>query len=469
MKKQWITVFVGLLITAALSAQTLDERIKDAVNGLAQVTRMEVVIYPPVIQGTGSPSELSRYLHQKIDTYALISRRFNVVQPTRGGDQGRIEGSYIVAENDIVTVTLKLTSDSNVVIVAREFDIPLAELEKLELAWLPPGVQTQEEVKEREEIFVQPPSPASSPAPSPPPFTLTARPNSVTRTYYDGEELFVTVWADKDCYFKVYHIDVDGKMKMIYPNEYNRNNFLRANTEMTVPRDEVRFVLHEPFGQETILVTASPEQFTNLDSEMTPVTATRETVTRVSRGGSLVLNRQNTSAVTVSERFTFIILPASFADEVFTYKKPTDMAGAIQSLRSEITGKGGQFNGDEQEGVFSGNDFEGSYRISGGDIIVTLRYQRNAQTEPSTRGASGYNFSFAKPGNITQAVNTVRSGITGKGGSFNGNESAGNFEASGIAGEYRVADRVNVTISAKPFIVPNSLIEREVKNFFGVR
>jgi hypothetical protein len=345
-------------------------------------------------------------------------------------------------------------------------------LEKLELAWLPPGVQTQEEAREREEIFVpvenQSPAVPAQPA-SPPPFTVTAWPNSATRTYYDGEELLVTVWADKNCYFKVYHIDVDGQMQMIYPNEYNRDNFLKANTEMIVPRDEVSFILHEPFGQETIMVTASAEQFTNLDREMTPVRATRETITRVSRGGSLVLNRQNTSAATVSERFTFTILPTSFVDDVYTYKKPADMAGAIQSIRSEITGNGGRFTGNEQEGSFSGNDFEGSYRISGGDIIVTLRHQRNAQTEPSTRGASGYNFSFDKPGNITQAVNTVRSGITGKGGSFNGNESAGNFEASGIAGEYRVADKVNVTISAKPFIISNSLIEKEVKSFFGVK
>jgi endonuclease III len=88
MKKQWSMVFIGLLIAAALSAQTLDERIKDAVNGLVQVSRIDVVILPPVIQGTDAPSEFSRYLHQKIDTYAIISRRFNVIQPTRGGGGG---------------------------------------------------------------------------------------------------------------------------------------------------------------------------------------------------------------------------------------------------------------------------------------------------------------------------------------------------------------------------------------------
>jgi hypothetical protein len=52
---------------------------------------------------------------------------------------------------------------------------------------------------------------------------------------------------------------------------------------------------------------------------------------------------------------------------------------------------------------------------------------------------------------------------------FNGNEQAGSFQASGIAGLYQIADLVNVTIVDKPFIVPNSLIEKEVKKFFGVR
>jgi hypothetical protein len=80
---------------------------------------------------------------------------------------------------------------------------------------------------------------------------------------------------------------------------------------------------------------------------------------------------------------------------------------------------------------------------------------------------SGFNFSFTRPGNISRAVQTVRSGIEGKGGTFSGNEQQGNFNASGIAGQYRVADMVNVTITEKPFIIPNSLIEREVKNYFG--
>jgi hypothetical protein len=144
----------------------------------------------------------------------------------------------------------------------------------------------------------------------------------------------------------------------------------------------------------------------------------------------------------------------------------------LQTMRTGIQGRGGQFNGNEREGSFSETGIQGTYRVSGGNIIFTLKEERNKNTRPSTRGISaqgGYNFSFDKPGNIAQAVNTVKTGIVQKGGSFNGDERAGSFIASGISGEYNIVDKVDVTIIDKPRIIPNSLIEKEVKKFFGVR
>jgi hypothetical protein len=59
--------------------------------------------------------------------------------------------------------------------------------------------------------------------------------------------------------------------------------------------------------------------------------------------------------------------------------------------------------------------------------------------------------------------------ITQKGGSFAGNESSGSFAVSKIVGEYAIANQVTVLIIDKPAIIPNSLIENEVKKFFGVK
>jgi hypothetical protein len=173
----------------------------------------------------------------------------------------------------------------------------------------------------------------------------------------------------------------------------------------------------------------------------------------------------------VNTRFTFTILQPSSTNETLTYEKPDDMREFLQTMRSEIQGRGGQFNGNEREGSFSETGIQGTYRVSGGNIIFTIRQERNRTTQPSTRGVNtnrGYNFSFDRPGDIRQAVNAVKTGIAQKGGSFNGDERTGSFTASGISGEYSIIDKVDVTIIDKPRVIPNSLIEKEVKKFFGV-
>jgi hypothetical protein len=314
MKNKLSGLLVFLFLGVALSAQTLDDRIKNVVDGLAQRTRIEVLIYPPVIQGTDTPTALSRYLHQKIGTYAVINNSFSVVQPSRGGPpKGRIEGSYLQA-GDKVIVTLKLISDRDLAVAAGEFDISLDELERLNLAWLPDNRETQEEVQQQEEIFA--PVPLDIPV-SVSGFAVEVWPNSETRTYYDGEKLEIRVRANRDCYFKVYHVDVHGRIQLIFPNvlDYpgtlplNRDNFLPADTELAVPRGTVDFVLGEPFGQETILMYAAAEQFPGIEEEMlsasTGTMATRETVANLGRGGSLV---NSAHPGVVGARFSFTIL-----------------------------------------------------------------------------------------------------------------------------------------------------------------
>jgi hypothetical protein len=470
-----------LLLTAVLSAQTLDERIKSAVDGLAQRFIVEAAISPPVIDGSDTTSGLSRYLYQEIETYAVNHRGFKVV-PAGRGLNARITGVYLQA-GDKVRVNLRLISDQNTVIAASQFDIGLDELKQLNLAWLPENMKAQEEVQRREEILNSVP-PASSASATPASssrvpvqgLAIDVRPNSETRTYYDGEKLGVIVWADRDCFIKVYHIDVNNQMQLIFPNRLdspgvqpvNRDNFLPADTELTVPRGAVDFVLHEPFGAETILVYASIAQFPDIEQEMfSPGTrAARETVEALTRGGSLAGNGPNISAAAiVSARFTFSILASSLEEDTFSYKKPADMAGALRSLRAELAGLGANLSGNEREGVFSGPGMEGSYRVNGGDLVLTLR--RRGPQPSASRGARGYSFSFDRPRNLDAALNTVRTGIAAKGGSFTGNEREGRFQAGGIAGAYQVAERVNVSIIEKPLIIPNSLIEREVRNFFG--
>jgi len=75
--------------------------------------------------------------------------------------------------------------------------------------------------------------------------------------YYDGEDMFITLSAKEDCFFVIYHLDVNDKMQLIYPNYLDMGkNFLRSGTTRTIPESSY-FRLHAPFGEERILLYAA--------------------------------------------------------------------------------------------------------------------------------------------------------------------------------------------------------------------
>lgn len=84
--------------------------------------------------------------------------------------------------------------------------------------------------------------------------------------FYEGENLVLRLFSERDCYFKLYLVRADGKAQLIFPNIYNGNNFLKASTLTEVPGDkEVAagfvFTMTEPFGREYIKVVASTVPF----------------------------------------------------------------------------------------------------------------------------------------------------------------------------------------------------------------
>jgi hypothetical protein len=266
------------------------------------------------------------------------------------------------------------------------------------------------------------------------------------RTYFYRDTLNITVTADKNCYFKVIYIDADNQMTMIYPNPRDRNNELKANTPRAIFENE-KISFWGPYGTETIAVVASAEQFVNIEREYNaPLVQTAKT------GES-------------EARYTITILKP---DEEYEYTLPENMAEIIQTMRRDALAAGGTFEGNERSGFYILNSVRGSYLVASDTIQFAFYILDEKNAGVQARGST-YNFSFTKPQNIAQAVQTVRSGIESKGGMFSGNDQQGNFKAEGIAGQYNVSDYVNVTITEKPFIIPNSLIEKEIKNFFGVK
>jgi hypothetical protein len=475
-------IFAG---TAFLAAEDLDVLIKRAVDGLGSrlTAPVEVSVEEVFLEGTVSPSAFSRHLTSRIYHHAPGNPLFMVVSPSRGrgifrpmpgGPQKCVIKGGFLREGDLVRVTLRLVEENrNFIMESRDFTVPVS---KLEHALLPDNFKTVEEIKEREEIFTPPAPPPTAPPSNVPVFSIKAWPDSDTATYIDGDEMKITLLANQNCYVAVYHIDVNGQRRLYFPNWENRDNYLAANTPRIVPEAPVQLTLCAPFGQETIWVIASGEPFQNIEAEFVEIQeASRAAINAVrsaageSRGAILQRKPGSAPALGTTETwFNFTILPATYADAVFQYRRPAGMADAVRAMESEIRQQGGTFTGNEQEGTFSANGIQGGYRVSGNTLTLSIRYLGNQA--PLTRGgASAYNFSFDKPANIRQAVQTVRAGIENKGGAFSGDENTGNFRASGIAGQYTVTDRVNVTIHEKPALIPNSLIAKEIKKFFNVK
>jgi len=157
-----------------------------------------------------------------------------------------------------------------------------------------------------------------------------------------------------------------------------------------------------------------------------------------------------------------------FADEVviYSFQKPDDMAAVVREMRNIASSFRGTFSGDENRGSFSGfgSNAVVTYSVNENMITYTLTFVGDVNNTMQQKLL--HSFTIDLPRNIVQALEAVRGGVEGKGGFFHGNEYGGYFRNSGIMGNYVVGERVTFYIFEKPFIIPNSLIEREIRNYF---
>jgi len=106
--------------------------------------------------------------------------------------------------------------------------------------------------------------------------------------YYDKEILFISLRSDIDCYFVVYHLDVNNNIQLILPNRWEiGTNSLKAGVERVVPENTF-FLLGEPYGEERILVYASESPINIPDDQYRSRSISEEDLTAPSaiwRGG----------------------------------------------------------------------------------------------------------------------------------------------------------------------------------------
>ena len=79
--------------------------------------------------------------------------------------------------------------------------------------------------------------------------------------YRHGESLSLTVETSEDAYVWVFDTGTSGGVHQIFPNQHEKNNFLKAGVPVAVPHPDAsyQFVVSHPTGTELLTVIASKD------------------------------------------------------------------------------------------------------------------------------------------------------------------------------------------------------------------
>jgi hypothetical protein len=92
------------------------------------------------------------------------------------------------------------------------------------------------------------------------PWRFTVQTDRAGGDYRDGDYMTLRLYSEKDAWFKITHIDVNGNAQVIYPLSPHDNNFIRAGETRLIP-DNMRFRMTKPYGEEMILAGAYERPF----------------------------------------------------------------------------------------------------------------------------------------------------------------------------------------------------------------
>jgi hypothetical protein len=313
MKTTGKIILAGLLVLACGKgfAEDMDTKIKKAVDDL--VTRLNVPIEVSIglitIAETDTPTAFSRYLHTKINFYAVANGMYRVVENSgskrsvnrvrpAGEQPGEITGTYQKLGGTVEVMLYLKPRSGATVISASSFSVPLSELERMNLAVLPANNTTETQVHQSEKIFTTLSKEND--------FRIEAWTDSASGTYYEGDIMTIYFISDKDCYYKMYYINTQGKMNLIYPTRRSGGNFLRANSTK-----EMKFDCIPPYGNETFLLMASEEPFPITDADFAEVDADSSSIERALRGLRYQDSQRSagSTAPIATARFSYTILP----------------------------------------------------------------------------------------------------------------------------------------------------------------
>jgi hypothetical protein len=136
------------------------------------------------------------------------------------------------------------------------------------------------------------------------PWGFTVQTDRSGGDYREGDYMTLRIYSEKDAWFKVTHIDVNGNAQVIYPVSAGDRNFIKAGETRQIP-DNTRFRMTKPYGEETVLVGAYESPFALKTSGAAPLSNRL-----LSRG--IVVEREDTGTEmrpAATAKFTYRIGP----------------------------------------------------------------------------------------------------------------------------------------------------------------
>jgi len=262
---------------ASLLNVSADDVVERAVNAMANSISQKTIVAVGRISyaDTQTVSNLSAWLKNSIISGAQKHRdKFQVAEESESVDfavaslgmtteaantgiQAVITGNYSPLDSDAEVLLQLVSAGGNRMVMASErFVITAAELERRKLSLLPlkgSSVISKAEFEAKQKAIDSYSGKNNK-------WVFTITPDVLDGIYRDGSYMSMLLYSEKDCYFRIMHIDVNGNDQIIYPVSANDNNFIRAGQTRRIP-DNTRYRMGPPFGEEIILAAAYEKPF----------------------------------------------------------------------------------------------------------------------------------------------------------------------------------------------------------------
>ena len=132
-------------------------------------------------------------------------------------------------------------------------------------------------------------TPGDALVPARPAFLMNVAVNRADAKYSHGERLAMRFKAEQDCHVYLLYHQADGSTVMVFPNQAQTDNAVKANVEVAIPKagDSFRFRIAPPYGEEAMQVIASKKPIESLDkldaSSGRAVTVPKETLAELAK------------------------------------------------------------------------------------------------------------------------------------------------------------------------------------------